>query len=208
MGSPTTAITFQQFHTPPGSDSWRCIEASCGTNQGVEVLMTPGGSDIAGVRLDDGRRVLGDFFIDATGASALLLAGRLEVPRESWRDSFTADRILVAHAPPVPSQPIYADVRAGENGWLALHPSQACTHIVQAYSSETPIHRAIENAERLAQLELQGVEIRARIRAAVSSPGSATASASARPPAVRPDSRRRPAGRAVRAGPFASVLPG
>ena len=93
--------------------------------------------------------------------SALLLGGRLAVARESWRDSFPADRILVAHAPPVPSQPIYADVRAGENGWLAMHPSQACTHVIHAFSSETPNHRAIENAERLAQLELQGVEIRA-----------------------------------------------
>ena len=130
-------------------------------SQALEVLMTPGGSDIAGVRLDDGRRVMGDFFIDATGQNSLLLGGRLEVARESWRDSFPADRILVAHAPPVPSQPIYADVRAGENGWLAMHPSQACTHVVHAYSSETPNHRAIENAERLAQLELQGIEIRA-----------------------------------------------
>jgi tryptophan halogenase len=54
----------------------------------IEVLMTTGGSDIAGLLLEDGRRVMGDFFIDATGAGALLLAGKLEVARESWRDAF------------------------------------------------------------------------------------------------------------------------
>ncbi len=128
----------------------------------LEVLMAPGAGDIAGVLLDGGRRVQGDFFIDATGENALLLAGKLGVSRESWRDSFPADRVLVAHAPPVPSLPAYADVRAGESGWLALYPNQACTHVAYAYSSDTPNYRAIESAERLAQFELHGIEIRAR----------------------------------------------
>ncbi len=105
---------------------------------------------------------MGDFFIDATGEAALLLAGKLGVQRESWRDSFPADRVLVAHAPPIPSLPVYADVRAGESGWLAVHPNQACTHVIHAYSSETSDHAAIVNAERLARLELSGAEIRAR----------------------------------------------
>ena len=131
----------------------------------ISVLMKADTPDIAGVVLDDGRRVMGDFFIDATGGSALLLAGKLGVERESWRDSFPADRVLVAHAPPIPSLPVYADVRAGETGWLAVHPNQACTHVLHAYSSETSDHSAIVNAERLARLELSGAEIR------VSDPG-------------------------------------
>ncbi len=178
-------------------------------SQELEVLMTPGGSDIAGVRLDDGRRVMGDFFIDATGAGSLLLAGRLAVARESWRDSFPADRILVAHAPPVSSQPIYADVRAGENGWLALHPSQACTHVIHSFSSETPNHRAIENAERLARLELQGVEIRAHDpgRRLLAWQRNCVGHRRGRLH-VRSDSWCRPAGRAVRAGSSAPVVPG
>jgi tryptophan 7-halogenase len=126
-----------------------------------EIVMAPDGADIAGLVLDGGERVSGDFFIDATGEGALLLAGKLGVERESWRELFPADRVLVAHAPPIPSQPAYAEVRASETGWLALHPSQECTHILHAYSSDTPSHRAIEHAERLADLGLHGVEIRA-----------------------------------------------
>jgi tryptophan 7-halogenase len=128
--------------------------------QDLEVLVTPNAPDIAGVAIDDGQRILGDFFIDATGAGALLLAGKLGVSLESWRDAFPVDRVLVAHAPPVPSLPAYADVRACESGWVALHPNQACTHVLHAYSSDIPNHRAISDAERIAQLELQGVEIR------------------------------------------------
>lgn len=128
--------------------------------QHIDTLVKPDTPDIAGVILDGDRQILGDFFIDATGERSLLLAGKLGVPRESWRESFPGDRQLVAFAPPIPSLPAYADVRAGEDGWLALHPNQACTHVVHAYSSETPSHRAMENAQRLAKFELQGVEIR------------------------------------------------
>jgi len=124
------------------------------------VLMKADAPDIAGVVLDDGRRVMGDFFIDATGVGALLLAETLGVRRDSWRDAFPADRVLVAHAPPIPSLPAYADVRAGETGWLAVHPNQACTHVIHAYSSETPEHAAIVNAGHLARLELSGTKIR------------------------------------------------
>jgi len=130
--------------------------------QALEVMVSPDTGDIAAVVLDEGRRVMGDFFIDATGENSLLLSEKLEVTRESWRDAFLVDRVLVAHAPPIPSLPAYADVRASETGWLALHPNQACTHVVHAYSSDTPIHEAGEYAKRLAQLELHDLEIRAR----------------------------------------------
>jgi tryptophan halogenase len=92
----------------------------------------------------------------------LLIAGKLGTSRESWRDSFPADRLLVAHAAPVPSLPVYADVRAGESGWVALHPSQACTHVIHAYSSEISDEAALAHASRLARFELNGAQIRAR----------------------------------------------
>jgi tryptophan 7-halogenase len=128
----------------------------------VRVLRKPGTADIAAVVPDDGNQVGGDFFIDATGDRALLLGGELGIPRESWRDSFPADRELVAHAAPVPSMPVYADVRAGASGWASLHPTQACTHVIHAYSSETPDDVAIANASRLARFDLQGAQVRAR----------------------------------------------
>ncbi|HEV7605694.1 MAG TPA: tryptophan 7-halogenase [Steroidobacteraceae bacterium] len=128
----------------------------------VRALRQPDQIGIAELELDGGRRVMGDFFIDATGEAALLLAGSPGTSFENWRDSFPADRVLVAHAAPIPQLPVYADVRAGAEGWVALHPSQACTHVVHAYSSEIPDDTALANAARLAQLELNGAQIRTR----------------------------------------------
>ena len=109
----------------------------------------------------DQQRVSGDFFIDATGAEALLMH-TLGVAHESWRDAFPADRLLVAHAAPLPAPPAYADVRQGESGWVALHPSQVCTHVVHAYASDTPDDVALANASRLAGLELHAAQVRRR----------------------------------------------
>jgi tryptophan halogenase len=125
------------------------------------VQMHPERSGIECVVLDDGQRVPGDFFIDATGESALLCR-ELAIPRESWRTAFPADRMLVAHAAPMPEIPAYADVRAGETGWTALYPTQICTHVVHAYSSETPDDRALGIAARVARVELQGEQVRTR----------------------------------------------
>jgi tryptophan halogenase len=119
------------------------------------------GATITALLLDGDRRVIGDFFIDASGAEALLSTA-LRVGRESWRDAFPADRLLVAHAAPLPAPPAYAEVRAGDTGWLALHPSQVCTHVVHAFSADTPDEIALANATRLAGLELHAPQVRAR----------------------------------------------
>jgi tryptophan halogenase len=135
---------------------------------GIEAVATNGvrvesgdGEMITAVTLDDGRRVTGDFFLDASGADAPLMTA-LGVPRDSWRDAFPADRLLVAHAAPLPAPPAYAEVRAGETGWLALHPSQVCTHVVHAFTSDTPDDVALANAARLAGVELHAAQVRAR----------------------------------------------
>ena len=120
------------------------------------------GAGIAALLLPDGRRIAGDFFIDATGPDSLLLGHELGIPRERWRDTFSVDRVLVAHAAPIPSLPIYSDVRAGETGWLALYPSRACTHVVHAYGSEIADETALANATQLSRVELHGAQIRAR----------------------------------------------
>lgn len=116
---------------------------------------------VDGVALDGGRRVSGDFFVDASGGAALLL-NALGVARESWHESFPADRVLVAHAPPMPAPPAYAEIRAGETGWTGIHPSQVCTHVVHAYSSDTPDQAAFAEAARLAGLPLHAAQVRAR----------------------------------------------
>lgn len=112
--------------------------------------------------LSDGRRIGGDFFLDASGEESLLLGRELGIPRERWRDAFPADRVLTAHAAPIASLPIYADARAGETGWLALHPSRACTHVVYAYSSGIADDIALANATKLARMDLNGARIQPR----------------------------------------------
>jgi tryptophan halogenase len=129
---------------------------------GEFAVLTREGGGIEALQFADGRRIGGDFFLDATGDDSLLLGRELGIPRERWRDSFPADRILTAHAAPIASLPIFADVRAGETGWLALHPSRVCTHVVHAYSADVTDEAALANAAKLARLELIGAQIRAR----------------------------------------------
>ena len=101
---------------------------------------------MAGVELDDGRRIDGDFFVDVTGAGGQLISA-LGVKSESWRNCFVADRVLVAYGAPLHPVPIYSDIRAAVEGWVALYPSQMCTHIYAAYSNaflsdESALHAA------------------------------------------------------------------
>ncbi len=96
---------------------------------GVSIERSEAG-DVVALDLGEGRRVPGDFFIDATGPEGLLIGGA----REAW--SFPADRVLTAVAPAFPSIPAYAEVRAWARGWTALHPTQNQTHVVQVYASD------------------------------------------------------------------------
>lgn len=102
----------------------------------VEAVLDPHTGDILALELGEGRRVEGQFFIDATGAEAALIGASLGVERERWRDFFPADRVLAASGPRFGAIPAYAEIRAGRQGWTGLHPSQAATHVVQAYSSD------------------------------------------------------------------------
>ena len=54
----------------------------------------------------------------------------LAVQRESWRDSFRC-RIVCSSptARPIHPVPVYSEVRAWADGWVALYPTQMCTHI-------------------------------------------------------------------------------
>lgn len=96
-------------------------------------VLDPERGDIVALETANGR-IEGDLFVDATGAEALLIAA-LDPARESWRAHFPADRILAAHGPAIAPVPVYAESRAWQGGWTALHPAIARTHVVQAYAS-------------------------------------------------------------------------
>ncbi|HET9444701.1 MAG TPA: tryptophan 7-halogenase, partial [Steroidobacteraceae bacterium] len=115
---------------------------------------------IAGIALDGHRRVDGDFFLDVTGEEAQLLSS-LAVKRESWREHFVADRVLVAYGQPIQPVPVYSEVRAWADGWVALHPTQMCTHINAAYSSQIlGDGAALQAAARVARMALNGGAVR------------------------------------------------
>ena len=116
---------------------------------------------IAGVALDGDRRVEGDFFLDVTGEEGQLLSS-LAVQRESWRDRFVADRALVAYGAAIHPVPVYSEVRAWADGWVALYPTQMCTHIYGAYSSASlGDEGALQAASRISRMALNGGVVRA-----------------------------------------------
>ena len=115
---------------------------------------------IAALRLDHDRRIGGQLFVDATGAEAQLMSA-LDVPQESWRDYFIADRMLVASAPRFRSLPPYAEIRAWDQGWVGLFPNQARTHVAQVYaSSHTNDDEAMRMAAHVSTLTLQDATIK------------------------------------------------
>lgn len=97
-----------------------------------EIEVMRGEAGVAAVA-SDGQRIEGDLFIDATGEGLLIEA--LGAVRESWRDAFPADRMLVASAAKFASIPAYAEIRSHAQGWTGLYPSQAQTHVVQVFAS-------------------------------------------------------------------------
>ena len=100
------------------------------TADAIEVVR--GERGIAAIALG-GQHIEGDLFVDATGDGLLIDA--IGVARESWRETFPADRMLVASAPKFASIPAYAEIRSHARGWAGLYPSQGQTHVVQAYAS-------------------------------------------------------------------------
>jgi len=123
----------------------------------VDVRLDAEGA-IAELLLEGERRIAGDFFLDASGEG--LLMKTLGVGRESWRDAFAADRVMVAHSAPVSPVPVYSEIRAHARGWVALAASQVCIHVAQAYcSDDAPTPRDLAVA---AGIPLQGVVVRER----------------------------------------------
>jgi tryptophan halogenase len=110
-----------------------------GRVDGVE--RSSGGDDIAAVRLDDGRRLEADLFVDCSGFRSLLLGGELGEPFESWSRWIPSDRALAvpsrrAAGPLTP----YTRGTAHAVGWQWRIPLQHRTgngHVfASAFSSE------------------------------------------------------------------------
>jgi tryptophan 7-halogenase len=113
---------------------------------------------IAALIIDGSLRVDGQLFVDATGPDASLIGKSLDVPSESWRQHFSVDRILAARAPAFTKTPPFAEIRITRRGWTALHPSQAATGVLHAYSSDLHSDEAaLESASAAATAKLADV---------------------------------------------------
>ena len=113
---------------------------------------------IAALIIDGSLRIEGQLFVDATGPDAILIGRSLEVPSEDWRHYFSVDRVLAARAPAFTKTPPFAEIRITGVGWTALHPNQASTGVLHAYSSEfLSDEAALESASGAAAAKLADV---------------------------------------------------
>jgi tryptophan halogenase len=112
---------------------------------------------IEAVLLDEGARVAADFFIDASGAEAVLIGGQAGAAFESWRHWLPCDRLLAASGPSLKQLPAFSQVSAFAAGWLGLFPLQDRTAIVAAYSAaELSDEELAQTARTVSDLPFEG----------------------------------------------------
>jgi tryptophan halogenase len=116
----------------------------------ISVERDPDDGAIRAVRLDDGSRVEGDLFVDATGDGVLSGAP----PRDG-----ATDRRLIARAAAFASVAPYSEVRIAETGWTSLHASPAAAYVVHAFSAERSDDEALADASRLSGLALADASV-------------------------------------------------
>ena len=99
------------------------------------VEQDPESGFITAVRLQDGRTIAGEFFVDCSGFRSLLLGDKLGVPYCSWQHWLPCDRaIAVPSAVPGPPIP-YTRSTAGKAGWRWRIPLQHRVGNGHVYSS-------------------------------------------------------------------------
>lgn len=150
------------YHLPAAAyaKSLKAIARHLGVEifEATSVAVERGGDGIAALMLDDGRRVESALFADVTREGLL---------REALGEAFEAapmpgDRMLTALAPRFAALPVYAEIRAGADGWTGLFPSLTQMHVVHVYSSaETSDDAALHNAKTASGLGLEATTIRA-----------------------------------------------
>ncbi|WP_420606909.1 tryptophan 7-halogenase [Novosphingopyxis sp.] len=126
------------------------------TVAGVEHAPTP--ETLAAVILDDGTRIEGELFVDATGDGTLLdsLAGRTSGRQNGAARSL---RLLTANAPAFGEIPPFAELRATPEGWLRLHPVRTATGVQYVFDDRIGDDEAVEQAGQSAQAPLWDIEI-------------------------------------------------
>jgi len=81
------------------------------------------------LRLADGGQVSADFFVDASGAGALLMSRVDDTPRLDWRRWFPCDRAIAGLAPGEVDPAAMTRTLAGDNGWSWRVPLMGATAV-------------------------------------------------------------------------------
>ncbi len=112
----------------------------------VDVIRADNG-DISAINLKDQQEIAGDFFVDCTGFSALLIGGALGVPFRDCSDILFADRALAMQIPyPRPDADIacHTIATAQDSGWTWDIGLQSRRGVGYVYSSR---HTSDDDAE-------------------------------------------------------------
>ena len=122
----------------------------------AEVLLEPEGGDVRALRLEDGRQVEADFFIDCTGFRGLLIEQALQAGYEDWSHWLPCDRAMAV--PSARTSPLlpYTRSTALEAGWQWRIPLQHRTGNGHVYCSA---HTSDERARELLLANLEGAPL-------------------------------------------------
>ena len=101
-----------------------------------EVLKDANTGDITGLRLDNGKQVDGDFFVDCTGFRALLIGESLGVDYDDWSHLLASDRAIAVQTESVSEPPPYTVATAHSAGWQWRIPLQHRVGNGIVYSSQ------------------------------------------------------------------------
>ena len=97
----------------------RALRSGVVHRQGELASVEREGDRIAAVTLEDGTRVAGDLFVDASGAEAALIGGMPGAELEPWGDWLGCDRLLATSAPALKPLPAFAQITAFSAGWVS-----------------------------------------------------------------------------------------
>ena len=90
----------------------------------VDVVKDPESGFVDRVKLNDGREVEGDFFIDCSGMRALLIGDALGIGYESWKQWLLCDRAQAVPCSSVAPVTPYTRSTARKSGWQWRIPLQ------------------------------------------------------------------------------------
>lgn len=119
----------------------------------VDVELRAEDGFIAAVRLEDGRRVEGDMFIDCSGFRGLLIEGAMKAGFVDWSDQLLCDSALAVPCARVEPLTPYTTSTARTAGWTWRIPLQHRTGNGHVYSSH---FMKDEDAERILMQGLDG----------------------------------------------------